>query len=238
MSASLALVAIMAVPAFRDDPRLALLAWAFAAAAGLNPRWYFQGVERLPAAAWLTVAGQVVYAGLIVALVHAPADGWKVLLAQAVAAAATTTLLLLLMLRETGRHRLSLRPGLTMLRRGRQLFVSHAATSLYTSANVFLLGLLALPQQVAHYSAAERAVRAAAQVLSPVSDAVYPRMSHLLGRGELAPRAHASPASPARPSSRSGSLRAAPSTSPRRRSSRGSWDPGSSRRSGWSASWP
>jgi PST family polysaccharide transporter len=65
------------------------------------------------------------------------------------------------------------------IREGWSLFVSKAATTLYVSANVPLLGLLCGPTVVGYFSAAEKVIRAAISLLYPLSQAVYPRVTKL-----------------------------------------------------------
>jgi PST family polysaccharide transporter len=64
------------------------------------------------------------------------------------------------------------------------LFIAGTAVTLYTSANVIFLGLLSTATQTAFYSTAEKIVRAAPRVFSPVATAVYPRIGNLIARGE------------------------------------------------------
>jgi PST family polysaccharide transporter len=66
------------------------------------------------------------------------------------------------------------------------LFVGGTAVTLYTSANVFLLGILSTAVQAAYFSAAEKLVRAAPRVFAPVATAIYPRVGNLVARGEEA----------------------------------------------------
>ena len=60
------------------------------------------------------------------------------------------------------------------------LFLSSAATSVYTASFVIILGLFALPDEVGRYSAVDRIMRALSYlVLVPVLQAFYPRVSRL-----------------------------------------------------------
>src|SRR5205823_7047698 len=62
------------------------------------------------------------------------------------------------------------------------MFVFRWALSLYTLANVFILGLFASSVEVAFYGGPERIARAMVGLLTPVSTALYPRMSELIKR--------------------------------------------------------
>lgn len=63
---------------------------------------------------------------------------------------------------------------------GWHVFLSTAAISLYTSSNVFILGLLTNPVVAGYFSAAEKVVKAFQDVLGPVSQSVHP---HIAGLG-------------------------------------------------------
>ena len=172
--------AIAVVPAFRDEPGYALLAWLLGAGHGLSPRWYFQGVERLWVVARATVMAQVLAALLIFALVRDSGDGWIVLLAQGGLGLAAAGFLIARMSRDLPSIRPRLAAGTQALRSGAVLFVSNAASSLFGAANVVLFGLFASTAAVAQFGAAERIARASVRVISPIGDAVFPRMSALL----------------------------------------------------------
>jgi PST family polysaccharide transporter len=68
------------------------------------------------------------------------------------------------------------------LRQGWSLFVFKGAVSLYTTANVVLLGILAPPNIVALFAGAEKIANAAASGVNPISQAFYPRISYLVSK--------------------------------------------------------
>jgi PST family polysaccharide transporter len=80
-------------------------------------------------------------------------------------------------------RRPAVRPALSAIRAGTALFAGIAGLSLYTSMNVVLLGFLGTRAEVAHFSAAERVVRAAIQLLQPITTAAYPRITYLESSG-------------------------------------------------------
>ena len=179
---AVAAVAAFAVPLFRANPLYLLWGLAFAVANGLAPLWYFQGVERLRGPAALDVGTRVLATAAVFAWVRAPHDGWRVLAFQAVACALSGAISTAWMYRETAFVRPRLRSALDTLRGGWALFVFCGAASVYTTASGFVLGLLAPAAQVSFYGAGERAARAAVMLITPLSQALYPRISHAVGR--------------------------------------------------------
>jgi PST family polysaccharide transporter len=60
------------------------------------------------------------------------------------------------------------------------MFLFDTAISLYTVANTLILGLFAPPQLVRYYAGAEKINKAFIGLLGPMSQALYPRFSHLV----------------------------------------------------------
>jgi PST family polysaccharide transporter len=177
-------VAALSVPAFRANPQYLLWAGLVAVVQGLSPLWYFQGVERMRAAAAAEVLARVAAALGVFVWVRAPEDGWRVLALQATTAAVWVAFTTWVMLRETGPVRPGPRAAARALREGAPLFFFRGASGVYTSSNAFLLGLFAAPQVVGYFGGADRIVRALVSLLLPVSQALYPRASYLASTDE------------------------------------------------------
>lgn len=167
------------VPVFRESPSYLLWAWLFAVMQGFSPFWYFQGMERMRAAALLEVLAKVLATIGVFLLVRQPSDGWLVLALQAVAGMFSAVVMTHWMYREIPLTRPRLRPSVCMLRDTAGLFMFRSASGLFVQANSFILGLLATAQVVAYFGAAERVIRAAINLIHPASQAIYPRISHL-----------------------------------------------------------
>lgn len=172
-------VAAAAVPTFRRHPEYLLWAGLFAVVQGLSPLWYFQAVERMRFAAAAEVGARAFAALGVFVWVNDPADGWRVLALQTAAAVVWVLGTTGLMLREVGPARLGGRAAARALRTGAPLFLFRGASGVYTTSNSFLLGLSAAPQVVAFFGGADRLIRAAISLLSPLSQALYPRASFL-----------------------------------------------------------
>ncbi|MBV8207622.1 MAG: oligosaccharide flippase family protein [Acidobacteria bacterium] len=177
-----AALAALAIPNFRHHGEY--LAWALlsAVAMGFSPFWYYQGRERMTGAAVTDLVCRALGALLVLAVVRAENDGWKALMAQAIAGCGCTLLLSARMYRETPFRRLEWRHTLRALRTGRDMFLFRGAYNFYSSANAFILGMFAAPLQVGYFGGAERIARAVQSLTQPVSQAVYPRVSHLAVR--------------------------------------------------------
>jgi PST family polysaccharide transporter len=173
------LVVVALVPALRESPRLLGWAFAFAILRGASPLWFFQGIERVHGAVAVDTLTRTIAALGVFALVRVPDDGWRVLALQAVFAGVA----LLVLTAWLGR-RVPLRVPRTAdayraLREGSTVFACRAWSGLYIQGNALLLAALAAPVTVAFFGGAERIVRAAINMLQPLTQAFLPRVSYL-----------------------------------------------------------
>ena len=172
-------IAYFFVPSLRDEGQLILWTSALAVFRGLNPLWFFQGIERVRGAVSIDVGAKVLGALGVFVFVHGANDGWKVLALQAVFACASTVLLSARLWREAPLLSLSLPSAVEALRTSWPLFAFRASGTLYMQANTIILSLFAPPLAVAAYGGAERIVRAALNLLEPLIRLFLPRISFL-----------------------------------------------------------
>jgi len=147
---------------------------------GFSAFWFYQGIERpmYPAAA--EAISRIVATVVVFLVVGDTQDGALVLSIYALAALAAAFVTNALIYRSVPVVRLRARAGLGMLRETFQLFVFRAASGSYTAANSFVLGAMAGPQVIAYFGGAERVVRGAINLIHPATQAIYPRVSHLM----------------------------------------------------------
>ncbi|MDG2240317.1 MAG: oligosaccharide flippase family protein [Longimicrobiales bacterium] len=180
------IVLLRSVPAFAAEPRLLWWATAFALARGVSPAWYFFGVERLRLPALMESAAKVTAAAGIFLLIREPGDGWKVLALQAVTMGTVVLVMTFMMYRRVALLRPRLNEAVRTLREGVGVFVFRSASGVYLQANGFILGLLAAPSAVAFFGGAEKIVRAGVNLFQPLSQTLFPRISHLAVRDNAA----------------------------------------------------
>lgn len=175
----IALIAGFTVPAFRDHNWYLWLALAIAVPQGFRPFWYFQGIEKMKFPAWVNVAGRACVAAGIFEFVKSPAHGWRVLAMQAGMGAIVTAAIAARMYQAVPFRMPGLKQSMAAFSAGWTIFLSRSAVSLYTLANTFILGLFVSSVGVAYYGGAERIVLIVVGLMSPFTQAVYPRMIHL-----------------------------------------------------------
>jgi len=168
----------------RDHPGYLAFAWLAAVASGLNPWWYFLALERLASASAIEVVTRGIAVALTVVWVQTPHDGWKVLLLAALGSLAGLALVTWRVYREVPFRLPRLGLVIEALRDGWYIFAASAAITLYTAANVFILGFFVTTAQLAFFAGPERLVRAILRLTGPLSQAVYPRINLLVSQGE------------------------------------------------------
>jgi PST family polysaccharide transporter len=175
----IAVVARFTVPAFRDNQWYLWLALAIAVPQGIRPFWYLQGIERMKFPAWVNVFARLCFAAGIFAFVKSPAHAWRALAIQAVTGSIVTAVIAERMYRTVAFRWPALEPSIAAFKAGWTIFLSRSAVSLYTLANTFILGLFVNSVGVGYYGGAERIVLIVVGLMTPFTQALYPRMIHL-----------------------------------------------------------
>ena len=151
----------------------------FVVARGLSPYWFFQGKQRFRIAALIDTLGKLLPALAMFVLVRKTDDAWLVLALQATGAALATTLLWIRVRQQHILPPVTTREALVALRGAAPMFAARAASGLYLQANTLILSLAAPQIAVSVYGGAERIVRAAINLLTPLTQALFPRISRL-----------------------------------------------------------
>ena len=151
----------------------------FVMARGLSPYWFFQGKQRIRTAALIDTLGKLLPALAMFVLVRGTADAWRVLALQAVGAALATAALWVRIHRQHTLPPVTNREAIAALHGAAPMFAARAASGLYLQANTLILSLFAPATAVAMYGGAERIVRAAINLLTPLTQALFPRISQL-----------------------------------------------------------
>lgn len=167
------------VPVLRGQGSLLVWTMVYAVCRGLNPFWYFQGIERVRFAASTDGILRAGAAASVIAVVRHPGDGWMVLAMQAAFACLELIILSGVMARETPLLTPAVPAGMRTLRATWPVFGIRAVGGIYTQASTLLLGMTAAPSVVAAYGSSDRIVRAAISMLQPVTQAVLPRVSFI-----------------------------------------------------------
>lgn len=177
-----ALVAVHAVlprvgvTIFIDSPRLFSATLAAALAQGLSMTWVLIGLERARSVALVEAGTGLAMTVGVIYFVDMSAHAWRVLAVQAVVTGGVAFCIGVWAWYHLPAAPWSPRRALGRLREGFSLFVPRIATGFYTVGNAFLLGLYAVPLQVAWYAGAERVTGAVARLGEPLTRVLLPRV--------------------------------------------------------------
>jgi PST family polysaccharide transporter len=172
------------VPVFREHPALLWAGMFWALGQGLSVIWFFQGFERMRLVAALDISAKALATIGVFVFVRRPEDGWRVLVAQGCGFALSALVGLALAYRQVPVRLPTWKSVWEALRMGWSMFLFRSSVSLYTTGNAFILGLFVAPQWVGYYAGAEKVSRAFLGLLNPISQALYPRLSHLVAHAQ------------------------------------------------------
>ena len=182
LAAVAVLLVVLGVERLRPDFWLYAAAFSSVLGSALLPLWLLQGLERLQAIAILQVASRLLAAVLVFALVSRPQDAVLLLLINGLA----TVLGGLAALWWIGRQRMldwvwpDWQQVVGELREGASLFGSRLSISLYTTLVPLVLGWVAGPVALAQFNLADKLRQAAQSLITPLSQALFPRMTLLV----------------------------------------------------------
>ena len=167
------------IPLFRQHPQLLWAAVFWSISQGYNMLWYYQGREQIWRMASFDILFKASALATIFLWVKGPGDEAKALALGAAGWFLSAVVTGAIAYREVGFRRPTLALSWNALRMGWSMFLFRAAFTLYTSGNGFILGLFAQPAQVGYYAGAEKISKGLLTPLSPLSQAVFPRVSYL-----------------------------------------------------------
>lgn len=172
--------AIATLPVLHHDWRLASVGLVLAIINGMSPMWYFQAIEKMRTQSAFDLAMQLAAVGAILWLVRSPADGLMLLVIYT-AAAGMANILGYASMYASNRYRApSLRAGIDFVRRGWTMFVFRSMVTLYTSANILLVGAILSPLQAGYFGAADKLFTVLAGLFGPFAGTLFPRMNYLM----------------------------------------------------------
>lgn len=143
------------------------------------PVWLFQGLQQMAVVVWTTAAARLSLMVLTFALVHGPEqEAIAVLLSAGTPLAAGVLCLTYMWQRQiVAWHPPTLSEIQRALRNGWDVFLSTTAISIYVTSVIPVLRALTDDATVGTYAAADRIIRAAHSLLTPISQAFFPHVN-------------------------------------------------------------
>jgi O-antigen/teichoic acid export membrane protein len=172
---------LVLAPRFNNLKAFLFLAYFGVMGSVISPAFYYQGMERLGKTSLINLFVRLLSVPCIFIFVTEKSDIGIAIGIQAgfVLLAAAVNFAVLLLSKELVWVAPSSEKIFQSLRDGWPLFLSTASISLYTNSSAVILGLVSGSVAVAYFSAAQTIIRAGQGLYGPISQAFFPRMSHL-----------------------------------------------------------
>jgi len=179
-------VIIFSFEKFRQDWIVYYLTFGMVVGHVLFPVWFFQGMEKMKYITFLNILAKVIFTVAIFVFVRRASDYLYVPLLNSSGAIIAGLLAIWVVFRnfKLGFKMPSFANIKHYLKESWYIFISTVAISLYTTGNVFILGLFTNNTIVGYYSAAEKIIRAAQGLLGPISQTIYPYVSKLINESK------------------------------------------------------
>lgn len=178
----LSLVLFTYVPILQQNSKYFFFSLFWAIGIGINPIWYFQGIEKLSLQALFEILAKIIATGLVFVLVLKDGDGWIFLALLAFSSLFTSMLNTFLMYNKVRFILPAFTLILNSIKNAWPLFIYRGAVSLYTTANVIIVGVFLSETDVGFYGGAEKISKGFLIFIGPLSQAIYPRINNLIKR--------------------------------------------------------
>lgn len=172
-------IILVLIPKFRQDSVIYIYTFGMVVGNILFPVWFFQGMEKMKYITIINIISRSIFTICIFIFIKRVEDYLYVPLINSFGSIIAGALSLRIVFKD---FKIKLKiPRIksikTQFREGWHIFISSMAISLYTTSNVFILGLFTNNTIVGYYSAAEKLIKAVKGLINPVSQTIYPYIS-------------------------------------------------------------
>ena len=153
----------------------------------LNPQWIFQGMEKMRYMTVVNVICKVIFTILIFVFIKEERDYIYIPLLNALGFIFSGFISLWLAQNIFHIHFYipKIQSILTQIKEGWYIFVSNLFINLYRNSNVLVLSFFLPEASVGMYTSAEKMIKAAQSVASPISNAFYPHFANKIAQGSI-----------------------------------------------------
>ncbi|MCM8767488.1 MAG: flippase [Candidatus Omnitrophica bacterium] len=173
-------IIVLTFKRFRNDWIVYFLTFGIVVGNTLFPIWFFQGMEKMKYITFLNILAKGLFTLTIFIFVKNWQDYWKVPLLNSLGFISSGILSLWIISKNFDIK--FIKPGFNSIKTqfidSSQFFLSRVSVSIYTSSNVFILGIFTNNTMVGYYSIAEKLYQALQQVYFPLTQATYPYIAN------------------------------------------------------------
>ncbi|SPB14712.1 polysaccharide biosynthesis protein [Caballeronia novacaledonica] len=170
------------IPYLEEYRKLLLIGYGMAIGAMLIPTWYFQGIEDLGMLSLFVFIGRALSIPAMYLFVHEREDVYIAMTVNALVPllSGISICTYLYFRRELDFAPVSLSTIRGRLKDGWAVFMATSVVDIYASSNIVLLTFISGNVAAGYFAAADKLIRAALNMLSPLKTAAYPRVSFLM----------------------------------------------------------
>lgn len=186
LSLALFTAIILSFSQFRDEWLIYYLTFGTVIGNVLFPIWFFQGMEKMKYITMLFLVSKIIFTVAIFTFIRNPSDYIYVPLINSMGIIIAGGIGFFIAV-----HHFNLeirRPPLKNVKyqiyEGWHVFISTMSLGLYRSTNTFILGLFTNNVIVGYYAVAEQIIIAAAGLLYPISQSIYPYISRTIDKSK------------------------------------------------------
>lgn len=173
------LIAVYTVSSLSTHPLEFWLGIVWAITLGFNFLWYFQGLEKMQVAAALDVSAKILATVGVFIFVKSSNDVGTIFFIYTFANILSIILSLTLAYREVPFVKLRWKLTREAMQSGSSIFVARMFSTVYYTANVFIVGIFAQSQTAGIFAGADKLSKGFAALTGPITSALFPRLSHL-----------------------------------------------------------
>lgn len=182
LSSLIFLMIVLFIPLFNENVALYFVTFLSVLGTTLFPSWLYQGVERMKYILNINLSVRIIITILIFILIKSESDYLKLAALNTIAQFSIGVVGILLTFKKLKIKYFFPNPELikAQLKNGLSLFLSTVSINLYTTSNIFILGLFAPLNVVGYFSAADKIRMACQSILSPMSQSVFPYVNKMV----------------------------------------------------------
>lgn len=172
------------IPPLKQNITVALFSFSICLSTVLTQNWFFQSMQDLPKVAIINFVGKLFFTVTILLVIKKEEDYlWQPLILSVVQLCVTIFALVWMVKKYKIKFRITpMNEVLNIIWSERMIFFSLVVISLYTTTNTVVLGILQNPQQVGFYTAAQRLMDVASNVVNqPLAQSMYPFIGAAFG---------------------------------------------------------
>lgn len=176
------------ISAFSDVVCIVLYGIGIVLGDALTPIWFFQGMGKMRYLTLVNAFSKILFTFLIFVLISAAEDYRMILFIQSLGyiVAALAGLFISKRVFNISFYLPTYKSVSFQFQDGLHIFLSTIGINLYRNSNILLLGILSSEYIVGVYSAAEKLIKGAQGIISPVTDALFPYLSKKISDNSFA----------------------------------------------------